>query len=596
MAYAKTSLRAEKRALREKMRAMGTSYREISAEFARRYKLRPRTAWREAYGWSLKEAAERINSHSGQVGLDPGGIASMTAAHLCEYENWPGFGSKPSGRRPTPYLLALLAALYDCQVTDLIDLADREHLPAADLLVLDAYNQPRRSTTDQAQPVAKQLAPPSTQAMRTGEHLPLPETAGSYRVPDVRLPSVEVAGVQALPFTMWPSWFGTWLAQLITMTDNWHDPDQLGSLQSLLNQEILMSDAAVPHDQPQLTALHALSRRQALMTLAALPAALITPSAAAVGNPSPAAATELFLARCAASLASCWHLLRGSDLPAVQRTMSGYILPLDALAQQESKHQAVAARLATQAHRICGIIALHDKSVALSMHYCARALRCAAIAGDAGSHGSALISLASRYFYASNPQQAASLYEQASSFGAQLPELLRSRVRAELAVVYGQLGREQDAVRCARLAEDLYPDHPEDDPSFLYAEFTPASLVLEQGLAYLTLAGRFPSRSYQQKAADVFAQMRQPALDAPERIRFEVVNHQADTALLLGDLDAFETFMSRGLEGVAILGSRQRLKEMKATMLRAATQWPGDLRLKALGEGLRQVAGREDAA
>jgi hypothetical protein len=71
---------------------MGAGYPEISAEFGRRYKLRPSAAWRGAYGWSLKEAAERINGHSGEIGLDPGGIAAMTAAHLCEHEAWPGFG------------------------------------------------------------------------------------------------------------------------------------------------------------------------------------------------------------------------------------------------------------------------------------------------------------------------------------------------------------------------------------------------------------------------------------------------------------------------------------------------------------------------
>ena len=45
----------------------------------------------------------------------------MTASHLCEYENWPGPGPELSGRRPTPYLLALLAAVYNCGATDLID-------------------------------------------------------------------------------------------------------------------------------------------------------------------------------------------------------------------------------------------------------------------------------------------------------------------------------------------------------------------------------------------------------------------------------------------------------------------------------------------
>jgi hypothetical protein len=145
MAYAKTSLRKEKRDLREKMRSMGLGYQDIAAEFARRYSLRPRAAWREAYGWSLQETADRINEFRGQVGLDPGGFAGMTAPHLCEHENWPGHGPQPAGRRPTPYLLAVLAAVYDCAVTDLIDLADREHLPPADLLILDKYSQRQAS-------------------------------------------------------------------------------------------------------------------------------------------------------------------------------------------------------------------------------------------------------------------------------------------------------------------------------------------------------------------------------------------------------------------------------------------------------------------
>src|SRR6266567_6781156 len=82
MAYAKTSLRGEQRALREQMRALGMSHRQIAVEFARRYRLRPRAAWRHAYGWSLKDAAERINSRAADTGLDPSGNAAMTGPHL----------------------------------------------------------------------------------------------------------------------------------------------------------------------------------------------------------------------------------------------------------------------------------------------------------------------------------------------------------------------------------------------------------------------------------------------------------------------------------------------------------------------------------
>jgi hypothetical protein len=141
MPIVRITLPAEKRALREKMRALGLGHRELAAEFARRYRLRPRAAWREAHGWSLREAAAQINAYTGTVGLDPGGISSMTAPHLCEHENWPGPGPQPTGRRPSPYLLALLACVYDCTAADLIDLADREQLPPAELLILDTYGQ-----------------------------------------------------------------------------------------------------------------------------------------------------------------------------------------------------------------------------------------------------------------------------------------------------------------------------------------------------------------------------------------------------------------------------------------------------------------------
>jgi hypothetical protein len=147
MPYVKTSLRGQQRALREEMRALGLSHRQIAAEFARRYQLRPRAAWRHAWGWSLAEAAERISSYAGRAGRDPdGGAVTMTAPHLSEYENWPGPGPEPAGRRPAPYLLSLLAAVYECAVDDLLDLADYEHMPAPDKLAVDRASLARPAT------------------------------------------------------------------------------------------------------------------------------------------------------------------------------------------------------------------------------------------------------------------------------------------------------------------------------------------------------------------------------------------------------------------------------------------------------------------
>lgn len=173
MAYAKTSLRSEQRALREQMRGLGLSHRQIAVEFARRYRLRPRSAWRNAYGWSLKEAAERISDYAARSGLDPRGVTvAMTAPHLSEYESWPGPGTRPAGRRPTPYLLSLLASVYECAVSDLLDLDDYEHMPPTDRLIIDKTNPATvthsQGPLDRLQPdrQAEQIHPPGRPPQR----------------------------------------------------------------------------------------------------------------------------------------------------------------------------------------------------------------------------------------------------------------------------------------------------------------------------------------------------------------------------------------------------------------------------------------------
>jgi transcriptional regulator with XRE-family HTH domain len=391
---------------------------------------------------------------------------------------------------------------------------------------------------------------------------------------------VEAAALNQSEFAAaleWPAWFGGRTAHLIGTVDTWpSSAAQPGALQDLLDREFLMFDAVVEGDDPG----HAVSRRQALITIAALPIALVP-----LDSPEPAtgAAVEFFLSHCAASLTACWHLLRGRDLHTIDHAVSSYLVRLEAVAKGVARWRDSAARLASQAHRICGIIALHRDQLRMREYHCQQALHYAGATSDISTRVAALISLASTYFYDADPARAAGIYEQALPFEAGIPPLQRSRIHAELSVVYGQLGRESAALRSAELAEDLYPQHPEQDPSHLYAEFTRASLTLERGLSYLALADRFPNRDHHRDAASVLSWAdRDRNGSVPDRIRFEIVNHQARAAVLLNDLDAFETYVSRAADGVTLLGSRQRQKEIQDVWRRAAVVWPDERRLKAL--------------
>jgi len=120
------------------MLGLGFGYDQIAAELARRYKLRPRKAYRIAYGWTLTEAAARLNARAAEQGTDPAGRASLTGSHLCDHENWP-YG----GRRPSVSLLLLMASVYGTNVADLLDFADHEHLPPADRLILQHAANPK---------------------------------------------------------------------------------------------------------------------------------------------------------------------------------------------------------------------------------------------------------------------------------------------------------------------------------------------------------------------------------------------------------------------------------------------------------------------
>jgi hypothetical protein len=132
MSSPKASLRAEQDDLRSRMRDRGKTHQEIAAEFARRYRFRPRAAYRHAFGWTLTQAADRINAYAAEHGLDPTGRAPMTEPKLSELENFP----RSRLRRLMPQTLALLAGVYGTDVHTLLDLDDHDHLSPSDRLLL----------------------------------------------------------------------------------------------------------------------------------------------------------------------------------------------------------------------------------------------------------------------------------------------------------------------------------------------------------------------------------------------------------------------------------------------------------------------------
>jgi hypothetical protein len=117
--------------LLERMARLELSRDDIAAEICRRHRQRPRQAYRLACGWSQARAAQQFNALAADRGADPQGTASMSGGRLCEYEQWPA-----SQRKPSVFVLTMLAALYKTDVLRLLDLADQEALNPRDRLAL----------------------------------------------------------------------------------------------------------------------------------------------------------------------------------------------------------------------------------------------------------------------------------------------------------------------------------------------------------------------------------------------------------------------------------------------------------------------------
>ncbi|MBA2681286.1 MAG: hypothetical protein H0U76_23150 [Ktedonobacteraceae bacterium] len=373
----------------------------------------------------------------------------------------------------------------------------------------------------------------------------------------------------------WATWFGLKLALLLSPIESYSGPSESClELQDKLDRELhtLHIDT---NDEAYVR-----SRRQVLVTLATLPTALMS---AAITGQLTSGLADVFLARCAASITACWHLLRGSEFSLIEEILPTYLPPLAYLAQHPSKYQQMAARLTTQGYRLKGILALHRKDFRGRDVYFQQAVHYSTIAQSPGLFVAALISFA---YHKQEPTQATQIYQQALPHEHNVSPLQRSRLYAELAVSYAQEKREEEALHSLDCAQEVYPEHPENDPSFLYAEFHPSSMILEKGRTYLALTQHYPQKEYSRLAWKTFAGVEDglsPFL-VPPRIFLEITNYQAETALVQRKLDVCSAYLEKGIRGAKVLGSEKRLEEAVRIQKRAQKVWPSEPRIEELSD------------
>ncbi len=194
----KSGSKADRIALRQRLLDAGHTLDDVAAEMRRRWRFRPRESYRHANGWSQDEVAARFTEVAAR--LAPGTrSAPMVGTRIGEYERWP-----QGGRRPSPYVLTVLAEVYGTEVGALLDDADDRKMPEQDRAVLAALASsptPRHGVPRRGAPRARPLSPAGSPAgsaplSSSGQppalpSMPMPVPAAGPRAP--RMPPLVVA-------------------------------------------------------------------------------------------------------------------------------------------------------------------------------------------------------------------------------------------------------------------------------------------------------------------------------------------------------------------------------------------------------------------
>lgn len=139
--------KSDRDTLRHAMRAAGCTTAEVAIEMRVRFRMRPREAWRHAYGWTLQETAERISLATGET-------VAADASLVSKWEKWPG----PSSRRPSLTALVAVAAAFECAIEDILDIEDRRALLQNDLRILQ-HHAPEQHPAEPPQRAVREPEP-----------------------------------------------------------------------------------------------------------------------------------------------------------------------------------------------------------------------------------------------------------------------------------------------------------------------------------------------------------------------------------------------------------------------------------------------------
>lgn len=277
---------------------------------------------------------------------------------------------------------------------------------------------------------------------------------------------------------------------------------------------------------------------------------------------------------------ACWQLSRSSELALAEQLLPTCMTRLVPIAQQSSRYQQYAAHLAAQGFTLYGVLALHRNDLRSKELYNKQAIQYSLIATDQNLLISSFGKLAGTYNYGNQHMLALQTYQDGLRYTEEASPLLRSELYSGKALAYAHLNQRQDALTSLGTAIDMFPDNPEKDTAFSFASFDRPWLILWEGMVRSQLGQT-------KQALDTFNRIERPDIIAPERIRVEIINQQAKTAIFSGDLEQGAAYVDAGVRGARALGSQRRLNEAYDNYQQLCLLWPQESQVQTLADLFR---------
>jgi transcriptional regulator with XRE-family HTH domain/tetratricopeptide (TPR) repeat protein len=331
-------------------------------------------------------------------------------------------------------------------------------------------------------------------------------------------------------------------------------------------------------EQPmQLSA--ALSRRSAIATIIGTAAAALGLSQD-IGYPQLHPQEALLL--CASNIPLCWSLYFEGGLAETKEHITSYIRQLSSLASYPSAYQKQAAGLASQAYQLSALIEILFHNMGIALDHAKRAIEFAALTGDFNLQTAAQIRLAVVYSNLNRPQQRLVAYQQALQCCEPTSPLLQARVYAGLTEAHSALGDEKSALHYLELTNNIVPAQYETDPNFSYTHFDPWSIQMYEKDMWIDLGK--PENAWQ-------------TLERAHRVveqgltvnRVDLTVKQAETSVLLGNLESGRDYLMKAIDGAAALGSQLLMDNVHDIYLTMKRRWPHEQSVLQLEERLQIV-------